>query len=134
MIEPHLGSETLIELDSSVIAAYRDKRLAMKARNTRTFSDGTVRTVNLPKLVSSATVRHEPSFIRRVIEQARREWGVHLPAGNPVDLVKLPKPGKPRDRRLVGDEETRLLCELDQISDPAGRRNHYLQSAFIIAI
>jgi len=32
-----------------------------------------------------------------------------LPAGNPVLAVRKPSPNRPRDRRLVGDEESRLL-------------------------
>lgn len=134
VIDPHLGNTPLLGLDSIVLAAYRDKRLAMKARSVRVAKDGTAHTVNLARSVSTGTVRHELSFIGRVLEQARREWGVHLPAGNPVDLVKLPKPGKPRDRRLAGDEEQRLLKELDHANDPTGRRNPYLRPAFAIAI
>ncbi len=70
-------------LQSSDIAAYRDKRL---------------------QLVKGATVKKELELICRVIGIARAEWGVHM-AVNPASgrLVPRPKkePGDERDRRLA---------------------------------
>ena len=80
------------------------------------------------------TVRHELMFIGRVIEHSRREWGVHLPGGNPVRLVKLPPMSRPRDRRLSPEEETRLLGILDHSRDKSGVRNKYMHSVFVFAI
>jgi len=40
---------------------------------------------------------------------AMQDWGVGLPAGNPVAATRRPKVDDLRDRRLVGDEEKRLL-------------------------
>lgn len=134
VIQPHLGNHPLLELDGSLLASYRDKRLAMKVRCQSRQEDGTAHMVNQPRLVSTQTVRHELMFIRRVIDQARREWGVHLPAGNPVDVVRLPKASRPRDRRLNGDEEQRLLEAMANAADRKGCRNAYLQPAFILAV
>lgn len=134
IVEPHLGSYPLISLDNQVLAAYRDKRLRTKATSARRFKDGRVERVDLGYCVSKGSVRHELSFISRVITHAMREWGVHLPAGNPVRLVKMPAQGKPRDRRLSADEETRLLDLFDHAHDRTRCRNPYMRSVMIFAI
>lgn len=134
VIDPHLGSHPLISIDNELLATYRDKRLGMKARRCKHFKDGTTTVVELGRKVSKATVRHELSFVSRVIEHARREWGVHLPAGNPVRLVKMPAMSKPRDRRLSADEEAQLLALLDSNQDVTGQRNPFMQSLMVFAI
>jgi integrase len=75
-------------LTSSHLAAYRDERL---------------------KVVSGATVNREFNVLSHAIDTARREWDVYLPA-NPCTLVRRPPQGRPRNRRLQGDEEQRLLA------------------------
>ena len=75
-------------LTSSLLAAYRDERL---------------------KTVSGATVNREFSVLSHAIDTARREWDVYMPT-NPCTLVRRPPQGRPRDRRLQGDEEQRLLA------------------------
>ena len=40
---------------------------------------------------------------------ARKEWGM-TDLVNPVELVRRPRLSQGRDRRLVGDEEARLLA------------------------
>lgn len=37
---------------------------------------------------------------------------------NPVSMIRRPSPGAGRTRRLVGDEEQRLLAACDQHSNP----------------
>jgi len=74
-------------LTSSHLAAYRDERV---------------------KVVSGATVNRELSTLSHAIDTARREWEVYLPV-NPCGLVRRPPQGRPRNRRLQGDEEQRLL-------------------------
>ena len=85
-------------LTSSQLAAYRDERL---------------------KVVSGATVNREFSVLSHAIDTARREWDVYLPT-NPCTLVRRPPQGRPRDRRLQGDEEKRLLAAC------RGARNRWL--------
>jgi integrase len=75
-------------LTSSHLAAYRDEQL---------------------KVVSGATVNREFSVFSHAIDTARREWDVYLPT-NPCALVRRPPQGRPRNRRLQGDEEQRLLA------------------------
>jgi integrase len=93
-------------LTSSQLAAYRDERL---------------------KVVSGATVNREFSVLSHAIDTARREWDVYLPT-NPCTLVRRPAQGRPRDRRLQGDEEKRLLAAC------RGARNQWLVHFVTLAI
>jgi integrase len=93
-------------LTSSILAAYRDERL---------------------KVVSGATVNREFSVLSHAIDTARREWDVYLPT-NPCTLVRRPPQGRPRDRRLQGDEEERLLAAC------RGARNKWLAHFVALAI
>lgn len=83
-----LGHLSLSALTPSILANFRDLRL---------------------KKVKGHTVRKDLLLIRRVFVQAQKEWQIYLPRGNPVDSVSIPIQPKGRDRRLVGDEEERLL-------------------------
>lgn len=82
-----LASHSMTALSSKAIAAWRDGRL---------------------KQVSGSTVNRELNIISAVINVAIREWGIALPH-NPVSLIKRPKEGQPRERRLDTCEEARLL-------------------------
>jgi integrase len=75
-------------LTSSHLATYRDDRL---------------------KVVSGATVNREFNVLSHAIDTARREWDIYLPV-NPCALVRRPPQGRPRNRRLQGEEEQRLLA------------------------
>ncbi len=83
-----LGHYSISALTPQVLATYRDQRL---------------------KKVTGHTVRKDLLLIRRILKIASKEWGIPLPLGNPVTLITVPPQPKGRNRRLVGDEETRLL-------------------------
>ena len=89
-LTPRLGRLPLSSITSSVLAKYRDQRLA----------DG----------AAAQTAKHDLSLISRVLNTAIKEWGIALPAGNPVLQIKMPRVANARDRRLQGDEQTRLLA------------------------
>ena len=89
-LTPRLGRLPLSSITSSVLAKYRDQRLA----------DG----------AAAQTAKHDLSLISRVLNTAIKEWGIALPAGNPVLQVKMPRVANARDRRLVDDEQARLLA------------------------
>ena len=57
-----------------------------------------------------ATIHKEINLLSHLFNTARTAWGMES-LTNPVDLVKGQRPKLPggRDRRLVGDEQTRLL-------------------------
>ena len=85
-----LGALSLAAITSSVLAKYRDQQLR--------------------KGYAAQTVKHDLSLISRVLNICIKEWGIALPAGNPVLQVKMPRVANARDRRLVGDEQARLLA------------------------
>lgn len=100
-----LADMTMDKITSEVIAQYRDTRL---------------------KTVSANTIRIELALISVVFEQSRKEWGFALT--NPVRGIRIPKPGKPRQRRLeIGEEEALLAaCRTS--------RAYYLHSFVVLAI
>ena len=100
-----LADMPLDRINGEVIAQYRDARL---------------------KEVSTNTVRLELAFLSVLFEQCRKEWG--LAVSNPVRQIRIPKPGKPRQRRFeVGEEEALLnACQ----SSGA----HYLHTFVVMAI
>jgi len=61
------------------------------------------------KEVTGSTVNRELNLIGHVFEKAMKEWGVNLPE-NPVHQIERPAHEPPRERRLRGDEEARLLA------------------------
>jgi integrase len=100
-----LADMTMDKITSEAIAQYRDTRL---------------------KTVSANTVRIELALISVVFEQCRKEWGFALT--NPVRGIRIPKPGKPRQRRLEAGEEEALLAAC------RSSRAYYLHSFVVLAI
>ena len=96
---------TVDKINSETIAQFRDTRL---------------------KTVSANTVRIELALISVVFEQCRKEWGFALT--NPVRGIRIPKPGKPRQRRLERGEEEALLAACRT------SRAYYLHSFVVLAI
>lgn len=82
-----LAKRYLATIRSADIAKFRDERL---------------------EEVSPATVRLELALISHLFTIARKEWGM-TDLRNPVQDVKLPSKARSRERRLMPDEETRLL-------------------------
>lgn len=84
-----IGHLSLAACTSTVIAQYRDERLKNGA--------------------APQTAKHDLSLLSRVFNVAAKEWGIPLPHGNPIAQVRMPRVANARDRRLVSDEEIRLL-------------------------
>jgi len=103
LIESDLAKLPLIALTPKRVALHRDERLATRARNGG--KNGKLR----KNMLSTQTVRHEITLLKRAIDEATREWGLYLPAGNPVAPIRLPSMGRPRDRRLTSGEFDRLM-------------------------
>lgn len=57
---------------------------------------------------SNGTVRLMLALLSHVFTVARKEWGYYQ-LGNPVRDIRMPPPGRPRDRRLSREEAERLL-------------------------
>jgi len=66
---------------------------------------------------SANTIRLHMAVLSHLYKVARTEWGMTSLA-NPVELVRKPKLPQGRDRRLVGDEEARLLRECAKAQNP----------------
>lgn len=105
LIKSDIAKLPLIALSSEHVAKYRDARL-----RTRAMGGGREGRPQ-ERFVSNQTVRHELGLLKRAIGLATREWGLNLPAGNPLNNVKLPPQGRARDRRAEGDEYERLVKE-----------------------
>ena len=100
-----LADMQLDKITGEVVAQYRDARL---------------------KEVSPNTVRLELAFLSVVFEQCRKEWG--LAVSNPIRQIRMPKPGKPRQRRLEAGEEEALIKACRE------SRAYYLEAFVVVAI
>ena len=65
---------------------------------------------------SGSTVRLKLSLLSRVFSVASKKWGMSLI--NPVFGVSKPAAGKARTRRLMNDEEQRLLTAASAYQNP----------------
>jgi len=97
LLQKYFGKYSLASLKTEKIADYRDMRLA----------DGK----------SATSVRLELTLLSHLYTTAIREWGMGI-ALNPVSNVTKPKASKGRDRRLVADEEGRLMKACEEHSNP----------------
>lgn len=100
-----IGAIRISELSSQHVAAYRDRRL---------------------NKIASSTLRRDVVIFRHAIEVGIREWGVPLKE-NPARRLRLPKQPKSRDRRLTGEEHSKLL-------EVAERRKWWMKPIIIIAL
>ena len=87
----------LAAIQGKDIAKYRDAMLA----------DG----------YSPITIKRRLSVLSHLFTIATKEWGMDGLV-NPVPLVSVQKPSNARDRRLVGDEEERLLAAAREYGEP----------------
>lgn len=108
-----LGAYSLAALDQKLVAKYRDDRLAGKGDR---------------KPVGDSTVRKEIFMLSKVLGFAETECGINLPRGNPVEKIRKPAEGKSRDRRLTGEQLTKLEAECRR------SRNHHLWPALQVSL
>ena len=95
-----IATTTLLRLTPTVIASYRDERLAS---------------------VSTGSVRREMTILRHCLEVAIKEWGVPLVV-NPFTKVNKPVDSKPRSRRLKDSELAAISHQLSQCQNPLARQ------------
>jgi len=106
------AGDRLGDVTADQIAAWRDARL---------------------KDVAEPSVRREMTLLSSVFEIARREW--RWCKANPVREVKRPSNARPRDRRILPDEERRLLDRLGYIEgEPPVTLQQELAYAFLVAL
>lgn len=87
-LKRHFGSYSAAALRNNHVSEYRDRRLA----------EG----------LAGATVVKELNSLAHLFNTAMKDWGMPLLV-NPVKQVGRPKVARGRDRRLTGDELTRLI-------------------------
>lgn len=74
-----LALRSMASIRGADIAAWRDKRLAAG--------------------ISPTTIRNDLALVSHLFTVATKEWGLES-LSNPVEKIKLPAPGRARDRRL----------------------------------
>ena len=104
------GDYALAAIGVDLVARYRDTRLATASQR---ISKATGKAGQL----RPATVRLELALLGHVFTTAIKEWRIGL-VQNPVHNIRKPAAGNGRDRRLSGDEETRVLAAVDAYSNP----------------
>jgi integrase len=104
-----------------LVATYRDARLIAPDQR---FSKNLI---NAPR-VSKGTVKNELDMLSKVLDVTTKEFGIALPNGNSVAGIRKPSGAGARERRLVADEQSRLLCECQ------ASRNQWLAPAVSLAI
>ncbi|WP_141400539.1 site-specific integrase [Magnetospirillum sp. 15-1] len=112
-----LALRSMASITASDVAEWRNRRMT----TPRKLKDGTER------LPAPSTVANAMNLLSAIFVHAASEW--HMPSlNNPVAGVKRPKANAGRKRRLVGDEEGRLLtaCKASEFN--------WLEAMVIIAI
>lgn len=104
------GDYALAAIGVDLVARYRDQRLA-------TASQRANKATGKATPLRPATVRLELALLGHVFTTAIKEWRIGL-VQNPVHNIRKPSAGEGRDRRLSGDEETRVLAAVDAYSNP----------------
>ncbi len=106
-----LGSYSLVAITPQAVAKYRDDRL--KEPDPRYKNN-----LAAAPRISGATVKTEIDLLSKVLDVAQKEFGIALPAGNPVAGVRKPKGGKARNRRLTTEEWQKLEAECKASGNP----------------
>lgn len=90
ILDERLGKHIASKLTSKHISSYKEERL---------------------KEVGNETVRKEMATLSRILNLATNEWDIIL-VRNPCNAVEKPPPSKSRNRRLLPEEEVRMIAEL----------------------
>lgn len=77
------------------------------------------RDARLSEGAAPATVRLELAVVSHLFNTVSKEWGIYVE--NPIRNIRMPRVKNDRDRRLIEDEEARLLKAL---TSPAGERSN----------
>lgn len=88
------GDYRLASLNSTQIAAFRDRRL---------------------QVVGPQSVIHEINLLNRALKTASMDWGIALPGGLPTAQVRKPIKPRGRDRRVAQEEITKILTATESM-------------------
>ncbi len=95
------------QIESYRLNRFRESALARRSIASIRGTDLALWRDGRLKEVSPATVGREMNILGHVFETARKEWGI--PLVNPVRDIRRPPAPNARTRRLVDDEQPRLL-------------------------
>jgi len=108
-----LASHSLATLKSTDFAKYRDDRLA----------NG----------IKAASIRNDLALISHLFTTALKEW--NIPVINPVMGIRKPRSNNARTRRLVKDEEKRIIVAIQEASSFApDRANIWIEPVVLFAL
>lgn len=93
---------------------------ALSSMDVASWRDGRL------KSVKGATVNREMAIISHAIDIARKEWGIHIV--NPCGFVRRCAGSRPRDRRLVGNEQAYMHAALGYV------KNIYVKPMVLLSI
>lgn len=113
VLAEEFGAYSLAAITQSMIAGFRDRRI--KAG------------------LAPQTVVHDLNLLSRIFRTATMDWGIALPGGLPTATVRKPSVSNERSRRLVGDEEPRLLAAIDN-PGPGRKSNPWLRPVVLLAL
>ena len=102
-LEEFFGEYSIAAIDQKLVRDYRDHRLA--GSNDR-------------RAVAGSTVRKEIYQLSKILGYAAKELDILLPRGNPVALVRKPKEGKSRERRLSDTEWNAMVEQCRRSRNP----------------
>lgn len=122
---PRLRSELAIVAQCRRLTHYPIAQMHLAAIRMKDVAD--FRDARMAEGVAANTVRLDLALLSRLFHVAASEWGMEA-LRNPCRLVQRPKLPPGRDRRLVGDEEQRLLAACDDARTP------WLKPAVILAL
>lgn len=108
VVEKKFGDYNLCAVNIAMVAKWRDE---LTSRD-----------------LAPQTVQHYLAVLNRLYKAAERDFGIPLPLGNPVSNVRMPTISNARERRMEGDEETRLMVELE------ASRGRHLKSVVLLAL
>lgn len=86
LLNDKISATFLSDLSAKRLADFRDRRIKDGVR----------------------TAAYDLQIIRHALNIGCSEWGIYLKA-NPVEQIRLPRPPKPRERRVTSDEYESLL-------------------------
>lgn len=101
MLTTHLASVSLADLSATSVHDYITER-------SRKMVNG--------RPLSGSTINRELNVLSHALNVARKRWGWAV--SNPIPDIERPKSNRHRTRRLIDDEEARLMTECEKARNP----------------
>jgi integrase len=102
------------EIETAILKAFLRSRVAslslsnLSPKHFATYRDQRLTKGHKGKPLQPVTVRRELGILSHCFDVAMRDWSIPISA-NPLKMVTMPEPSKPRTRRLEAGEGDKLL-------------------------